>query len=126
MSKSNIELGRRSERLAVNFLKDKGYRIISTDYRTRLGQVDIVAKDKDTICFVEVKSRRTARFGHPNEAVEISKQRKISQVALTYLKQNGLVNSPARFDVISIFYPDEQLKIELIKNAFELDYHYLY
>ena len=88
--------------------------------------MDIVAKDKDTICFVEVKARRTTRFGHPSEAVEASKQCRISRVSLMYLKQNGLIDSPARFDVVSIFYSDEQPKIELIKNAFELDYRYLY
>ena len=151
MSKSNIELGRRGEQLAVNFLKNNGYNIISTNYRTRLGQVDIIAKDKKTICFVEVKTRRATRFGHPYEAVVTSKQCRISRVSLMYLKQNGLKDLPARFDVVSISYPecsnslritsgcrsntskssyirhtDEQPKIELIKNAFELDHHYLY
>jgi putative endonuclease len=126
MSKSRIELGRRGEQAGVNFLKNNGYNIVSTNYRTRLGQIDIIAKDKKTICFVEVKTRQTARFGRPDEAIEVSKQRKISQVALMFLKQNGLLDSPARFDVISISYPNMQPKIELIKNAFDLDYHYLY
>lgn len=126
MSKSHIELGQRGERIAVNFLKNNGYNIIRTNYRTRLGQIDIIAKDKKTICFVEVKTRATPRFGRASEAVEASKQLKISQVALMFLKQNRLLNSPARFDVISISCPDVQPKIELIKNAFDLDYRYLY
>ena len=126
MPKSHIELGQRGERIAVKFLKNYGYNIISTNYRTRLGQIDIIAKDKKTICFVEVKTRRTKRFGHPYEAVETSKQRRINRVSLMYLKQNGLIDSPARFDVVSISYTDEQPKIELIKNAFELDSRYLY
>ena len=126
MPKSNIELGQSGERIAVNFLKINGYDIISTNFRNKLGQIDVIAKDKKTICFVEVKTRRSQRFGQPTEAVELSKQRKISQVALMFLKQNKLLNSPARFDVISISHPDIQPDVKLIKNAFELDYRYLY
>jgi len=129
MPKSNIELGRTGEQAAVQFLKSNGYNIINTNYRTRLGQIDIIAKDKDAVCFVEVKTRRTHAFGRPEETVQASKQRKISQVALMFLKQKKLLNSPARFDVISISYIDSlprQPKIELKKNAFELDSHYLY
>jgi len=126
MTKSHIELGRRGEQIAVNFLKDNGYSIVSTNYRNRLGQIDIIAKDKKTICFVEVKMRRTMRFGQPTEAVEAYKQRKISQLALLFLKENRLLKSPARFDVISISHADLQPKIELIKNAFDLNYNCLY
>ena len=126
MSKSRIELGRQGEQAAVDFLKGSGYDIIGTNYRTRLGQIDIIARDRETICFVEVKARRTQRFGRPDEAIEASKQQKISQVALMFLKENRLLSSPARFDVVSVSYADMQSKIELIKNAFELDYRYLY
>ena len=126
MPKSNIELGQSGERIAVNFLKINGYDIISTNFRNKLGQIDVIAKDNETICFVEVKTRRSQRFGQPTEAVELSKQRKISQVALMFLKQNKLLNSPARFDVISISHLDIQPDVKLIKNAFELDYRYLY
>ena len=126
MPKSNIELGRSGERIAVDFLKINGYDIISTNFRNKIGQIDVIAKDNETICFVEVKTRRNQRFGQPTEAIELSKQRKISQVALMYLKENKLLNSPARFDVISIFHPDIQPDVKLIKNAFELDYRYLY
>jgi len=126
MSKTHIELGQKGEKIAVNFLKRNGYSIITTNYRTRLGQIDIVAKEKNTVCFVEVKTRQTQRFGRPYEAIEATKVRKLSQVALLFLKQNRLLSSPARFDVVSIFYQDIRPQIELIKNAFELDYHYLY
>ena len=78
MPKTNIELGRSGERIAVNFLKINGYDIISTNFRNKIGQIDVIAKDKETICFVEVKTRRNQRFGQPTEAVEFSKQRKIS------------------------------------------------
>ena len=121
-----MELGRTGEQAAVQFLKHNGYKIINTNYHTRLGQVDIIAKDKDTICFVEVKTRRSDKFGRPDEKVVASKQRKISQVALMFLKQKKLLNSPARFDVVSITYLETQPKIELIKSAFDLDSGYLY
>jgi len=126
MSKATIELGRRGEKTAVNFLKNNGYDIISTDYRTRLGQIDIIAREKDTICFIEVKTRRSLSFGQPNEAVGYLKQKKISKVALGFLKENQLLDSPARFDVISIFYVNPKPKVELLKNAFDLDCRYFY
>ena len=126
MSKASIELGRTGEQAAVDFLKNRGYSIISTNYRNRLGQIDIIAKDRNAICFIEVKTRGSARFGRPDEAVGFLKQRKISRVALMFLKQNKLLNYPARFDVISISYPDMQPRIEMIKNAFELECRYVY
>ncbi len=126
MSKTHVELGQKGEQIALSFLKNEGYRIIAVNYRTRLGQIDIVAKDKGTICFVEVKTRKSQRFGKPAEAVGAFKQRRISQVALVFLKQNGLLNSPARFDVVSISHQQMQPQVELIKNAFELDYNYSY
>ncbi len=126
MSKATIELGRWGEQEAVNFLKRRGYAKIITNYRNSLGQIDIIARDKKTICFIEVKSRRSRRFGQPVEAVTDSKQRKISQAALLFLKQNKLLNSSARFDVISISYLDMRPEIKLVKNAFDLDYRYFY
>jgi putative endonuclease len=126
MSKASIELGRRGEQAAVDFLKQSGYRIVRTNYRTRLGQIDIIARDKQTVCFIEVKTRRTDRFGRPAEAIGCLKQRKISQVALIFLKQNKLMNYPARFDLVSISTLQKQPRIEIIKNAFNLDCRYIY
>ena len=126
MTKASIELGQRGEQVAVDFLKYHGYNIISINYRTPLGQIDIIAKDKKTICFIEVKTRRTQRFGQPAEAVGVAKQRKISQAALMFLKQNRLLNSPSRFDLILISYLNMQRKIKLIRNAFNLDDRYIY
>lgn len=126
MTKATIELGQRGEQVAVDFLKNHGYNIISINYHTPLGEIDIIAKDKKTICFIEVKTRRTQRFGQPAEAVGVAKQRKISQAALMFLKQNRLLNSPSRFDLILISYLNMQRKIKLIRNAFNLDDRYVY
>ena len=126
MSSENLELGRKGEAIAAAFLKNRGYKIISADYRMSLGQIDIIAKDKNTICFVEVKSRRSAKFGAPDEAVDIIKQKKISRAALIFLKKNKLLECPARFDVVSIYYGADKPQTELIKDAFPLNKNYIY
>jgi putative endonuclease len=86
MSHQKQKFGQEGEALAARHLKKNGYRIIEKNYRTKLGEIDIIAKDKDTLVFVEVKSRRSWQFGNPKAAVTPRKQRKISMVALHYLK----------------------------------------
>lgn len=114
--------GEKGESIAVRYLKKKGYKILEKNYRTKLGEIDIIAKDKDTIVFVEVKSRRSWQFGSPKGAVTPAKQRKISKVALYYLKTNDRSNARARFDVVTITATRDKSKIEIVKNAFELAY----
>ena len=86
------------------------------------GEIDIIAKDDDTIVFVEVKSRRTSTFGHPKYAVTPDKQKRISKTALYYLKMTDQSHIRARFDVVAISEHNQQTDVELIKNAFELSY----
>ena len=114
--------GKDSESVAVRYLKRRGYKILVKNYRTRLGEIDIVARDRDTIVFVEVKARHSDRFGNPKAAVTPAKQRKISMVALQFLKENDRMNSRARFDVVAIRSRENGPDIEIIKNAFELAY----
>ncbi len=90
------------ENKAVNYLTDKGYEILETNYKNKLGEIDIIAKDGERIVFVEVKARATAKYGYPREAVNEYKQRKIRMVAESYLKSKRLLNSYIRFDVIEI------------------------
>lgn len=116
------QFGKKAEDLAISRLKKCGYRIVSRNFRTRLGEIDIIARDGDTLVFVEVKARRSDRYGHPKLAVTASKQRKISMVALQYLKSTGQSGASARFDVVSVTAPSVDPKIEIIKNAFELAY----
>jgi putative endonuclease len=116
------KFGEQGEALAVQRLKKAGYKIIETNYRTRLGEIDIIAKDKDTIVFVEVKSRRSVNFGNPKQAVTLRKQKKISMVALSYLKTTGQSNAKARFDVVTVISNQDKPQVEIIKNAFELAY----
>ncbi len=114
---NNRVTGQDKENIAVNYLKNKGYFIIQTNFRVRQGEIDIVARDGSTIVFVEVKYRSTSRSGNPLEAVNITKQRKISKAALFYLNKNKISpdNTPIRFDVIGIL--GEQ--ITHIENAFD-------
>ena len=113
--------GKRAEALALQYLTFKGYTIIAQNHRTRLGEIDIIAKDEDTIVFVEVKARFTERFGGPKWAVSYQKQKKLSILALEYLKRNDKSQAKARFDVVAITHHKNSMpEIELIKNAFNL------
>ena len=101
----------------MEFLKRAGYRILSTNYRTVFGEVDIIARDRDATVFVEVKSRSGSAFGYPFEAVTPKKQEKIRRVALYYMKQMKK-EIPVRFDVLSITTEDGKEAIEHIRDAF--------
>jgi putative endonuclease len=124
VSKEHLLLGKYGEEIAIEFLKEQGYKIIARNYKSRFGEIDIIARDKDTLCFVEVKTRRSDRFGSPKEAVSKSKQRQIAKSALSFLKEKALLDKKARFDVVSIIYSKDNPKKDLIKDAFELDAHF--
>lgn len=112
-------LGIKGENLAVTFLKEKGYRIIARNYKTYIGEIDIIAQDGNTMVFIEVKTRADELFGQPFEAVNRKKRHKMKNVALLYMKRHER-NFPVRFDVISIFYRENGKKeIEHIMDAFE-------
>lgn len=125
MSKEHLYLGKLGEDAAVDLLKKNGYKILVRNYKTKLGEIDIVAKDKDTVCFIEVKTRKSDRFGLPTEAILSSKQRQIAKAALIFLKENNLLEKRARFDVVSIMQAKNKPKLDLIKNAFELEARYV-
>ena len=116
------QFGKESESLAVKYLKKNGYKILEQNYRNKIGEIDIIAKEKGTLVFVEVKARKTHVFGNPKWAVTPKKQRKISMVALYYLKATKQTHVKARFDVVALSSAKEDLQIEIIKNAFELAY----
>jgi putative endonuclease len=126
VSRQNLYLGKFGEESAIDLLKNNGYRILARNYKTKLGEIDIIARDKDTVCFIEVKTRHSDRFGLPQEAISRSKQRHIAKVALMFLKENNLLDKRARFDVISIMHSEDTSKLDLIKNAFELDQSFTY
>jgi len=113
-------LGRRGETAARRFLKRKGYKIVARGDCSRPGELDLVAVDGRTVVFVEVKTRRSQEAGHPAEAVDAAKQRRLTRLAVTYLKRHGLLEYPARFDVVAVTWAAGQRpQIEHFENAFE-------
>lgn len=116
---SKISTGKEGEQIAAAYLKKKGYRICETNFRCPLGEIDIVAWEKDELVFIEVKTRKSNQLGYPEEAVGAGKQKKLSHLALWYLKKNKLADADVRFDVIAITLLPEENEIKLIKNAFD-------
>ncbi|MEZ6059753.1 MAG: YraN family protein [Planctomycetaceae bacterium] len=114
-------LGDRGEREAARFLKKQGLKILGQQYRDRSGEIDIIALDGSQIVFVEVKTRRTADNGQPFEAVNRQKQQKLTRLALAWLKKHRRLEHSARFDVVSIIWPEDQSApvVEHFRNAFE-------
>ena len=120
MSQSK-EVARIGEGLAAQYLKEQGYQILEHNYRLRTGEIDLIAKEGDRTVFVEVKTRRTLKFGVPQAAVTPAKQKQISKIALSYLQTHDMLDVPCRFDVIAIFLSSKSTppKLEHIQNAFE-------
>ncbi|HON57938.1 MAG TPA: YraN family protein [Smithella sp.] len=115
---SKIKTGLIGEELAVSFLKKNGYKILEKNYRCPMGEVDIVARDHQSLVFVEVKTRKSDGFGYPEEAVNTKKQKKISRVALHYLQENNLTDELIRFDVVAVLMTSSPPEMKLIKDAF--------
>ena len=108
--------GREKEELAEEYLRQQGYEILDMNFYGRFGEIDIIARDGETLVFAEVKYRKSERFGNSLEAVDTRKQKKICQTALYYLARHHIADSvPCRFDVTGITGED----ITHIKNAFE-------
>jgi putative endonuclease len=113
-------LGERGEAAAARYLRRLGYRIVGRRVRTRLGEIDLVAVDGRTVVFVEVKTRRSDQQGHPSEAVDLAKQRRLTRLATAYLKRRRLLHCAARFDIVAVTWPDRgRPRIEHFRHAFE-------
>ena len=111
------QVGNSGEDIAAEFLGKKGYRILERNYRSRRGEIDIIAKDKDEIVFVEVKTRKVLKCGLPAEAVDDNKQKHLHRVAEYFLYRNNLIDCYCRFDVIEVYMSDKGYKIEHLKNV---------
>lgn len=121
-SRRHLAQGYAGEQLAVRHLKRLGYRIICRNYRCPLGEIDIVARHRGVLVFVEVKSRRSEAFGSPKMSITEAKQHKLSQVAWHYLQEHDLTETSARFDVVTISGMQSSPRFEVIENAFESTY----
>jgi putative endonuclease len=113
-------LGKEGERVAEQYLKNKGYKLIERNYRCALGELDLIVLDRRVVVFVEVKTRTGHGYGSPLEAVEFRKQRKMIQAAQYFLSEKKLHQRDARFDVVGISWLGREPVVEHIENAFEL------
>ncbi|MBP1744015.1 MAG: hypothetical protein H6Q58_993 [Firmicutes bacterium] len=121
MGSYNKDIGSLGEEISENFLIESGYTILERNFRCKTGEIDLIARDGDYICFIEVKTRCGDLFGSPCEAVNYSKQQKISRTAQMYILKKKLYKFCFRFDVIEVILNKENCSssIKLIKNAFE-------
>lgn len=110
------KIGDKGEEIISNFLIKKDYKILDRNYRKPYGEIDIIAFKDNIVCFVEVKARKSIKYGYPREAVNFYKQQRIIKVSQTYLMENKLNNYIIRFDVAEVF--TESRKINYIENAF--------
>jgi putative endonuclease len=118
MTQARRQLGDQGESLAAAALKKQGYKILERNYSTPLGEIDLIARHQGCLVFIEVKTRRSLRFGHPLEGVTVAKQRRLQRLADYYMKQKRLKEQPIRFDVVAITVMDNGPTLEIIKGAF--------
>lgn len=120
MTEERLSLGRQGEDAAAQYLQRKGMKILERNLRTPVGEIDLVARDRHFLMFVEVKTRRGTAFGSPAEAVGPRKQRQIIRTAKWYLNDSPHAKLQPRFDVIAITLLGNDMQIEHIPGAFEV------
>ncbi len=119
MSQARVALGKTGEDLACAELEKRGYAILARRYRRRGGELDIIARDGETMVFIEVKTRDGRAFGDGADAVTGFKRRRITQLALDYMMRHHLSDCPCRFDVVSVQVDSGVPVIEVFQNAFD-------
>ncbi len=134
----HIDLGRRGERLAAEYLRARGYELVASNFRTSVGrnrrgavvqnEIDLVAYDGPVLCFVEVKTRRSDWFAAPEANVDLRKQRQVTRAARAYRRLLGLQGAPHRYDVVAVVLPapdadgrEPAPRVELLRNFWTED-----
>src|SRR5881396_2554209 len=121
---ARVSLGKLGEDLACEELQRRGYRIVDRRFRTRCGELDIIARDGGVLVFVEVRARSSGSFGTPFDSVTWQKQHRLSRMAAAYLFQKRLPDIACRFDVVGVTgTAGGPLKIEVVRNAFDFHFH---
>lgn len=114
------QLGKCGETTAIRYLRRRGYKIMEKGYKVGRGEIDIIAYEKRTLVFIEVKTRRSRRFGTPQESVTLTKQKQIRRLAEIYCTRHDLEDTPCRFDVLTLeIIPDKGWTITQFRDAFE-------
>jgi len=123
MTIERLDFGKKGEKAAEKYLKKQGYRILKKNYRTKVGEIDLIAEHNNVLVFIEVKSRADTALEHPFMAVTPRKQKKIAQTANCFLVQNKVGDREIRFDVVSVLPGNENpdsLQIEVLQDAFRV------
>jgi len=123
MTKERLDFGRKGEKAAEAYLRKRGYRILQKNFRTNIGEIDLIAEHNNALVFIEVKTRSDLQFGHPSSAVTPAKQIKIAQTAQTFLVKHPVEGKDIRFDVVSVtpcVEDPRQMQVELIQDAFRV------
>ena len=122
MTRERLALGRLGEESARREIERLGYTCVVQNYRCPLGELDLIARDGDTLVFIEIKTRKGRSLGYAKEAVNRRKRRQLSRVALAYMKENGCSDAKSRFDVVAVSFLGRREEIEVVRNAFDLEY----
>ena len=117
------DFGDRGEDFAAQYLTKRGCRILERQFRSPMGEIDIIAEEKNTILFVEVKTRRPTQYGLPAQAVGRPKQRRIIRTAVWYMQEKRIEEKPCRFDVVEVLYERGSYTVQYYENAFEAGAH---
>jgi len=112
-------VGKTGEEMAIRYLLQQGYQVLERNYRCRFGEIDLIARDGSTLAFIEVKTRRSQKFGPAAAAVTLQKQRHLVKASQVYLIRKHKAYELCRFDVVTIELDALTPHIELIKNAFQ-------
>ncbi len=112
-------IGRIGEQKALKWYTDRKYKLLSMNYKSRFGEIDIIAKIKNTVVFIEVKTRSNDKFSKASDAVDFKKREKIKKTALMYISSNDLNDEFIRFDVAEVYYKDNEYDINIIEDAFQ-------
>jgi putative endonuclease len=118
MKRYKQKLGKRGEDQAEEYLKRKGFRILKRNYRYGHKEIDLIAREGNTIVFVEVKAGRSKDFGEPQERVNLRKQKNLIEVAYHFIQNENIIDCDFRFDVLAINYQGGKEEIDHIENAF--------
>lgn len=117
MSQKQV-LGKYGESVAATYLQDRGYQIIARNWRCEIGEIDLIAKQKNKIVFIEVKTRNGLEFGHPFEAITAPKISRLRKLVAQWCAQNNASGFSVRMDAISVLVRSGRVAIEHIKQVF--------
>ena len=121
MALKRLQFGGEGECTAIAFLKENGYRILEKNFRSKRGEIDVIAEQAGVIVFIEVKARSDHEFGHPFDVLTPTKQKKIIQTTQSFLVQKRIPDKSMRLDVVALTLdPPESWEIELLENAFQV------